>query len=396
MYAHKTRKNKANLYKTDKKTYAVNLPTAIAREIFGKRRKRIALYLSADSSESTAKALQHESKIQALIDAQDWQGLLKYEENLKPKVIKGNFAKRTLKELWDSYTEEHWKKWQHSYKENDVKYATKILEKFPDIGANDDFNPMYEHLLKTTTAKQAKRYLKQFSACLNYHKKIKRVEHNPFPDFIRALPLKKRDKNKLDINPFTKEERDLIIDAFRTGKFDRYRNKHTRYADYVEFNFLTGARTSETLGLKWKHIDFKNRKIHFKEAKVLATNGGKGTSVQKKGLKTQDDRIIPINNRILNLLLERKKTLNPINLEANVFEDINHNSFRSGAYTYVLKKLGIEYRSPYQTRHTFITIMANYSGLPLHQIAIICGTSVKVIEEHYLGKSLDIESLPEI
>ncbi len=396
MYALKTRKGKANLYKTDKNTYAVNIPVDISKQIFGKARKRIALYLNADSNESTAKALQHVDQIQAFIDVQDWQGLIDYEKALKPKVIKGNFSKEYLKDLWDEYMKAKQDSWEASYKENDVKQATRILNKCPEIGLNEDLNPLINYLLENTTVKQTKRYLKQVSACLTWGVRRKLVQENPLPEFIKTLSTKKKNDDELDINPFTLEERDMIIDAFRSGKFERYQGSHTQYADYVEFNFLTGARTSEALGLKWKHIDFANNVIRFQEAKVLATNGQAGIAIQKKGLKTQKKRNCPLNSRLYNLLWQRKERINPKSIEENIFEDINHNSFRSGAYKYVLKKLGIEYRKPYQTRHTFITLMANKSDLKLHQIAQICGTSITVIENHYLGNNSSIKSLPEL
>jgi integrase len=47
-------------------------------------------------------------------------------------------------------------------------------------------------------------------------------------------------------------------------------------------------------------------------------------------------------------------------------------------------------------RHTFITLMANESGCPLHQVAKICGTSITVMENHYLSRDSGIEQLPEI
>ncbi len=395
MYASKSRKGRANLYKTDKNTYAVNIPVNVSKEIFGKSRKRIYLYLSVDSNGATTKALQHLDKIQALIDTEDWQELLRYEASLKPKVIKGNFRNQSLKEFWDEYVKAKQDSWEASYLENDIKQASRILSACPDIGLNEDLNPLINYLLENTTVKQTKRYLKQVSACLTWGKRRKIIDENPLPDFIKTLTTKKKNEEEFDINPYSLEERNLIIDAFRSGKFERYKGTHTQYADYVEFNFYTGARTSEALGLKWEHIDFEKRLIKFQEALVLATNGNAGISVQKKGLKTQKTRTFPMNNQLYNLLWERKKIINPSSLSENVFEGIKHNTFRSGAYKYILKKLDIEYRKPYQTRHTFITIMANESDLKLHQIAQICGTSIAVIENHYLSNTLGIVSLPE-
>jgi integrase len=396
MYEIKTRKGKANLYKTDKNTYAINLPVDVAKEIYGKQRKRIALYLNIDSRDSTVKALQHVNNIQALIESQDWQGLFKYEESLKPKVIEGKFVRLTLKELWLDYIKAKQEGWEISYLENDIREATRLIERAPEISLDDDLNPVINFLMEVTTIKQVKRYLKQISACLTWGKRRKLVRENPLPDFIKTLTTKKKNGEEADINPFTVTERNLILEAFKTGRFERYKNSHTQYADYIEFSFFTGARTSEVLGLKWSHIDFEKRIITFQEAKVLATNGRRGSlGQQKKGLKTQRKRQIPISDRIYNLLLNRKQIVNPIDLQQNVFTGINHHSFRTGAYKYILEKLGIQYRKPYQTRHTFITILANHSDLKIHQIAKICGTSVKVIEEHYLATNPDIMSLPE-
>ncbi|MGL5874212.1 MAG: site-specific integrase [Xenococcaceae cyanobacterium] len=396
MYEIKTRKGKANLYKTDKNTYAVNLSVDVSKEIYGKSRKRIPLFLVADSRDSTVKALQHLENIQALIEASDWQGLFRYEESLRPKVVKGEFVRSSLKSLWTDYKKAKQEGWEASYIENDIKEATRVVENCPEIYLGDDLNILINYLMEITTIKQTKRYLKQFSACLTWGKRRGLVKENPLPSFIQTLTTKKKNDDESDINPFTIAERDLIIEAFKTGRFERYKGTHSQYADYIEFSFFTGARTSEVLGLKWSHIDFAKKIITFQEARVLATNGNMKRITQKRGLKTQKKRQTPLSDRVYNLLLNRKRMLNPTDLEQRIFENINHHTFRTGAYKYILEKLGIKYRKPYQTRHTFITIMANHSDLKLHQIAKICGTSIKVIEEHYLATNSNVASLPDI
>ena len=397
MYSPRTRQRKANLNRTDKNTYAVNLPIAIAKGVYKKNRKRIALHLNADSNETMAIALQHVDKIQALIDAENWQGLLNYEESLKPKVVQGNFAKQSLKDLWEEYLKTKQKSCEISYLQNDIKQATRIINQCPKISLDvDGMNRLFNYLMETTTVKQTKRYLKQYSACHEWAKRRKIIKENPYPDLIKTIVTKKKNEEETDINPFTIEERDLIIDAFRLGKYERYKGNHIKYADYVEFNFYTGARTSETLGLRWEHIDFKNNYILFQEGRVMATNGSHGRGIQKKGLKTQKKRTFPMNSRISEMLLKRKELINPLSPSDNVFGDINHASFRGSVYKRILKHLDIDYRKPYQTRHTFITIMANKSNMKLHEIAFICGTSPTVITNHYLGKTIGVQSLPEI
>lgn len=51
-----------------------------------------------------------------------------------------------------------------------------------------------------------------------------------------------------EIYPFTREERDRIILAFKASRY------YKEYAPLVEFLFFTGARPSEVLALQWKHI----------------------------------------------------------------------------------------------------------------------------------------------
>lgn len=395
MYDIKTRRGQANLYKTDKNTYAVNLPILISREIYNKPRKRIFLNLIADSRESTVKALQHVQNIQSLLDAGDWDALIKYEESLKPKVVKGNFAhKMTLQSLWTDYVTAKKQGWEVSYIEGDIKATTKVLADIGDIYLNENLDSVINYLLEITTAKQTKRYLKQLSACLTWGKRRQLIKDNPLPDFLSTLSIRKTNNEDNEICPFTIKERDAIIDAFRSGSFERFKGSHTQYADYIEFLFLSGTRTSEALGLRWQHVDFEKKVILLQEARVLATNGKKEAEVQKKGLKTQKKRILPMSSRLYDLLVDRKT--NCSDLDSNVFSNIDHHSFRGSVYRNVLGKLGIAYRKPYQTRHTFITILANNSDLKLHQVAKISGTSTKVIEDHYLATNVDILRIPDV
>lgn len=395
MYEIKTRKGQANLFKTDKNTYAVNLPVEVSREVFKLSRKRIRLYLAADSRESTVKALQHVQQIQSLLDSRNWKALIQYEESLKPKVVQGSFtAKITLQNLWKDYVKAKQQGWEVSYIEGDVKATTKILEEIADIYLDDGLDSIINYLMQVTTIKQVKRHLKQLSACLTWGKKRKLIKDNPLPDFISTLSTEKKNNEDNEICPFTIEERDAIINAFRTGIYERLKGSHTQYADYIEFLFVSGTRTSEALGLRWEHIDFEKKIIYLQEARVLAINGRKQAEVQKKGLKTQKRRLLPMNNRLYELLLNRKIAC--LDDSSNIFSNIDHHSFRSAAYKNVLTKLGIAYRKPYQTRHTFITILANHSNLKLHQVAKISGTSINVIEQHYLGTNVDILRLPDI
>ena len=71
-----------------------------------------------------------------------------------------------------------------------------------------------------------------------------------------------------DINPFSKEERDLIIQNFEGDRFYSY------YTSYVQFLFFTGCRPSEAVALSWKHIT--KSVIKFRQAIVISRSSMSG------------------------------------------------------------------------------------------------------------------------
>lgn len=90
----------------------------------------------------------------------------------------------------------------------------------------------------------AKRLLVQLSACCNWAIKNNLITTNPFEGLAKEIKLKKLSTEEDDINPFSKEERDAIIAAFKAN------NYYKHYANYVQFLFLTGARPSEAIALQ--------------------------------------------------------------------------------------------------------------------------------------------------
>lgn len=144
-------------------------------------------------------------------------------------------------------------------------------------------------------------------------------------------------------------------------------------ASYVQFLFLTGARPSEVIALQWKHIS--NKSICFEQAVVNSTAG----LVLKEGLKTQDQRLFSVNAQLLKLLEEMKKDRLNINPDELVFPSpegkwIDPHNFRNRAWKTIVESLDIEYRKPYQTRHTFVT-MALEADVSIPQIAKWVGNS---------------------
>lgn len=178
-----------------------------------------------------------------------------------------------------------------------------------------------------------------------------------------------------DINPFSREERDLIIQTFASDPY------YSHYTCYVRFLFFTGARPNEVIGLQWKHITPKY--IRFEQGVVISEDG----LVLKDGLKTQAKRSFPITDQVQEILLAVKQDTGSSNPDDFIFVSprgkfIDQHNFATRAWKSILKKCQIPYRKPYQTRHTFISLCVE-AHINSTAIARWTGTSSRMIDKHY-------------
>ena len=155
--------------------------------------------------------------------------------------------------------------------------------------------------------------------------------------FIRIKPLK---IEKSDVNPFSFEEVNKIVSSVRDD-----------YSRYYLVRFLTGMRTAEIDGLKRKYLDFNNRTIKIRE-----------TIVAGKCDYTKNDfsqREIAMSQPVYDALQLQVKVSSP--LSEYVFctmsgKPIEHINVTKRIWYPLLKRLGLEKRRPYQSRHTAATL----------------------------------------
>ncbi|MBW4520680.1 MAG: site-specific integrase [Scytolyngbya sp. HA4215-MV1] len=246
---------------------------------------------------------------------------------------------------------------------------------------------IFDWLNANVPADSTKRVLMHLAACCKWAKKTELLEMvNPFEGMAAEVKVKKAGTEEDEVYPFSREERDRIIQAFKIN------NYYSRYAPLVEFLFLTGCRPSEALALQWKHINSST--VTFERAVVY---NGKGLAL-KNGLKTQKFRKFPINAQLAALLQTIKPK--PCNLEILVFPSpegkfIDWHNFTNRAWKAVLKSLPeIEYRNPYQTRHTFCSLCRE-ADIASIQIAKWVGNSAQMIDRVY-AKPTDHVQVPNL
>lgn len=306
------------------------------------------------------------------------QSHLTVVESIKPKTA------YKLDQLWEKYTRSKWKSASPSTRRM-YGWVERHIKRLPSQ-AVEDSTQIKEFVDRKLEPGVAKRLYMHLSACCNYGLDNGYVESNPFSGQASKVKLPKSQADEEDINPFTKEERDLIIQAFKSNRY------YKRYASLVEFLFFTGCRPSEAVALLWG--DIQNGFINFNKACVM---NEKNEYEVKQGTKTESKRKLRINKQLQNILDSiRPESAKAIDL---VFPSpdgiyIDMHNFRNRAWAKTLEQLGIEYRKPYQTRHTFITLCLE-SGIDAKDVSKWVGNSPEVIYRHYASNKRDL-SVPEL
>ena len=169
----------------------------------------------------------------------------------------------------------------------------------------------------------------------------KTIATNP----VSTVPRAKHQKPLPD--PFSREEAEAIV-AYMVAHYP------APIANYVEFKFFTGLRTSESFGLRWRDVDFAGMHLLVHRAIVRG--------VEKLNTKTNTAREVILNSRALAAVKDQRKHTQI--RDEHVFLDprydhpwLEERAFRRSYWEPTLRRLGMRYRPPYNTRHTYATMM---------------------------------------
>lgn len=154
-------------------------------------------------------------------------------------------------------------------------------------------------------------------------------------DRIKPLKLK-----KADVMPFSLEEVYRIIETVRPD-----------FKDYFTVRFFTGMRTGEIDGLKWKYVDFEKRLIYVRETFTA------GDEDYTKNDTSQRD--IRMSQPVYDALKRQYEATGKFSKFVFCNRDgnpIDLHNFCKRVWYPLLQHLGLEKRTPYQTRHTAATL----------------------------------------
>ncbi|MHB0992638.1 MAG: Arm DNA-binding domain-containing protein [Burkholderiales bacterium] len=178
------------------------------------------------------------------------------------------------------------------------------------------------------------------------------IELNPMYGWKYAR--KEAPKPVDDVDPFTADEQLAILDACRDPQ----------HRNLFDFAFWTGLRTSELVALEWGDIDWRRGIVRVSRAKTQAGDVAEGTKTRRG---TRDVKLLAP----ATAALERQKAHtflagcevfhNPVSGKAWEGDQ----AIRKTAWQPALKKSGVRYRRPYQTRHTFASMMLTAGESPV-------------------------------
>lgn len=152
----------------------------------------------------------------------------------------------------------------------------------------------------------------------------------------------------------SKVESDYVVDPLSPAEVDALLSAtgNKQWENLFRFAIHTGLRSSELCALCWRDIDFIGKTAHVRNASVVGVIKGTKTKAGTRKVELTEEAL---------LALISQKTFTFMK-DAMVFEDPKTNkpwagadAIRKKAWVPTLRKAGIRYRNPYQTRHTFAT-----------------------------------------
>lgn len=250
----------------------------------------------------------------------------------------------TLAEFYDEWFDEHVPLWSTSHRHSIQHVYNRYIK--PNFGEAILSEIRREHILKFRSELAAGKYSEtplRVSTIKKVINPLRQIVNEAslrfsFPNPYTQIPAMKM--HRVDVNPFTLDEVKRIIANCRGD-----------YKHYIAVRFFSGLRTSEINALRWKHIDFNNRHILVREGWVM----GETTELKTKS----SVREIVMSKAIYDALNAQKVITgkNRYVFGSEVDTPLDSSNFTRNVWRKLLAHLEIEYRRPYETRHTAATLM---------------------------------------
>lgn len=222
------------------------------------------------------------------------------------------------------------------------------------------------------TAKTARNILSPLRSIFEDALNDELIEQNPFDKIaLDKILIKTKRKSTYELDPFTLDEITAILGAC---------DGPARHL--FQFAFWSGLRTSELIGLRWSDVDFEAGLIRVRQAVVVRQE--KNTTKTEAG--TRDVLMLPS----ARAALEAQKQWSALMKHGRVFTVpwngkpwADDKQIRVNCWAHILKKAKVRYRNPYQTRHTYASMLLSRGENPLWVAQQMGHVDTEMIVKHY-------------
>lgn len=178
------------------------------------------------------------------------------------------------------------------------------------------------------------------------------IENNPLAGWTYARKAAPTDED--DVDPFSPEEQRAILAAL-AGQA-----RHL-----VQFALWTGLRTSELVALDWGDVDWIRGEVMITRAMTQASKGVAEipkTAAGRRAVKLLGPAMAALKaQKEYTFLAGNEVFQNPRTLERWTGDG----PIRKTMWAHAVKKAGVRYRRPYQTRHTYASMMLSAGEHPM-------------------------------
>nr|WP_082848110.1 site-specific integrase [Delftia sp. GW456-R20] len=204
------------------------------------------------------------------------------------------------------------------------------------------------------------------------------IEFNPF-DRLALTKLIRQTSRASDyvIQPFTHTERAQILQACREDE-----------RPMIQFWFNSGLRPGELQALEWKHIDWEKATARIEQNQVVGVLKAPKTAAGIRSVDLNFEAMEALRaQKAFSMLRGARVWLNPRTLEPWTTDA----QVRKTVWMPLMQRSGIQYRNPYQVRHTYASSVLTAGANPWYvaqqlgheDVEMVFRTYGKFIREDY-------------
>lgn len=177
------------------------------------------------------------------------------------------------------------------------------------------------------------------------------IQVNPLAGWCYSVLEAPKEEDIID--PFTKEEQIAIL-MHAAGQAH----------NLIQFALWTGMRTSELVALNWTDIDFLRGIVMVSKALTQASDKAEApkTAAGRREVKLLQPALDALKAQKAHTWLKGEEVFQNPRTEQRWAGD---QPIRKTMWTAVLKRAGVRYRYPYQTRHTYASMMLSAGEHPM-------------------------------